>query len=62
MSKEPNHLFHEISNLSTEQRNEKSKDIDFASTAEILKIINNEEDDKNKIYYIGSDNHFNDKQ
>jgi N-acetylmuramic acid 6-phosphate etherase len=43
MSKEPNHLFHEISNLSTEQRNEKSKDIDFASTAEILKIINNED-------------------
>ncbi len=43
MSKKPNHLFHEISNLSTEQRNEKSKDIDFASTAEILKIINNED-------------------
>ncbi len=43
MSKEPNHLFHEISNLSTEQRNSKSKDIDFASTAEILKIINNED-------------------
>jgi N-acetylmuramic acid 6-phosphate etherase len=43
MSKEPNHLFHEISNLSTEQRNAKSKDIDFASTAEILKIINNED-------------------
>ena len=43
MSKEPNNLFHEISNLSTEQRNEKSKDIDFASTAEILKIINNED-------------------
>ena len=43
MSKEPNRLFHEISNLSTEQRNEKSKNIDFASTAEILKIINNED-------------------
>ena len=43
MSKEPNHLFHEISNLSTEQRNAKSKDIDFASTAEILKIINDED-------------------
>ena len=43
MSKEPNHLFHEISNLSTEQRNAKSKDIDFASTAEILNIINNED-------------------
>lgn len=43
MSKAPNHLFHEISNLSTEQRNEKSKDIDFASTGEILKIINNED-------------------
>lgn len=43
MSKEPNQLFYEISNLSTEQRNKKSKDIDYASTAEILKIINNED-------------------
>jgi N-acetylmuramic acid 6-phosphate etherase len=36
-------LFHEISNLATEQRNSKSKDIDFLSTAEILKIINDED-------------------
>jgi N-acetylmuramic acid 6-phosphate etherase len=34
-------LFNEISNLATEQRNPNSTDIDFASTAEILKIINN---------------------
>jgi len=43
MSKMPNDLFHEISNLSTEQRNSKSKDIDFASTREILNIINDED-------------------
>ena len=33
----PKTLFHEISNLATEQRNPNSTDIDFASTAEILK-------------------------
>ncbi|MDX1699441.1 MAG: N-acetylmuramic acid 6-phosphate etherase [Melioribacteraceae bacterium] len=38
-----NNLFHEISNLATEQRNSKSTDIDYASTGEILKIINNED-------------------
>jgi N-acetylmuramic acid 6-phosphate etherase len=43
MSLDKNHLFHEISNLSTEQRNPNSKEIDFASTAKILKIINNED-------------------
>ncbi|PID62421.1 MAG: N-acetylmuramic acid 6-phosphate etherase [Ignavibacteriae bacterium] len=43
MSKEHNKLFNEISNLATEQRNEKSKNIDFASTREILEIINNED-------------------
>jgi len=43
MSEETNKLFHEISNLSTEQRNSNSKDIDFASVAEILKLINNED-------------------
>lgn len=43
MSEETNRLFHEISNLSTEQRNSNSKDIDFASVNEILKIINNED-------------------
>ena len=43
MSKDPNHLFHEINNLSTEQRNKKSIDIDFASTAKMLKIENNED-------------------
>lgn len=36
-------LFEEISNLSTEQRNPKSMNIDNASTAEILKIINDED-------------------
>ncbi len=38
-----NNLFDEISNLSTEQRNPNSTNIDFASTNEILKIINNED-------------------
>ncbi len=36
-------LFEEISKLSTEQRNPKSMNIDNASTAEILKIINEED-------------------
>ena len=36
-------LFAEISKLSTEQRNPKSMDIDARSTAEILKIINDED-------------------
>lgn len=36
-------LFTEISNLSTEQRNPKSMDIDAKSTLEILKIINDED-------------------
>ena len=36
-------LFHEISNLATEQRNPNSTDIDFSSTLEILKIINDED-------------------
>jgi len=36
-------LFTEISNLSTEQRNPKSSDIDAKSTADILKIINDED-------------------
>ncbi len=36
-------LFEEISNLSTEQRNPRSMNIDNASTAEILKIINEED-------------------
>jgi len=36
-------LFEEISNLATEQRNPNSKNIDLASTAEILKIINDED-------------------
>ncbi|MCB9208269.1 MAG: N-acetylmuramic acid 6-phosphate etherase [Ignavibacteriales bacterium] len=43
MSADSKKLFHEISNLATEQRNQSSKDIDFASTAEILKIINDED-------------------
>lgn len=43
MSSEKNKLFNEISNLATEQRNEKSKNIDFSSTREILEIINNED-------------------
>lgn len=36
-------LFAEISKLHTEQRNNKSMDIDARSTSEILKIINNED-------------------
>lgn len=36
-------LFKEIAALSTEQQNPNSKNIDFASTAEILSIINNED-------------------
>ncbi len=36
-------LFNEISNLSTEQRNPKSANIDAAGTSEILKIINDED-------------------
>ncbi|MCB0751615.1 MAG: N-acetylmuramic acid 6-phosphate etherase, partial [Ignavibacteriae bacterium] len=43
MSQDKNHLFHEISNLSTEQRNPNSTNIDFLSAAEILKIINDED-------------------
>ncbi|MCP5063818.1 MAG: N-acetylmuramic acid 6-phosphate etherase [Ignavibacteriae bacterium] len=43
MSVENKKLFHEISNLATEQRNPNSKDIDYLSTEEILKIINNED-------------------
>lgn len=43
MSGKINNLFHEISNLSTEQRNPRSTNIDLSSTAEILKIINNED-------------------
>ncbi len=43
MRKTENDLFNEISSLATEQRNENSKDIDYASTAEILAIINNED-------------------
>lgn len=43
MSLDKNHLFNEISNLATEQRNKKSTDIDYASTGEILKIINQED-------------------
>lgn len=36
-------LFNEIAALTTEQQNERSKNIDYASTAEILKIINEED-------------------
>ena len=43
MRKTENDLCNEISSLATEQRNENSKDIDYASTAEILAIINNED-------------------
>jgi N-acetylmuramic acid 6-phosphate etherase len=43
MNKKENKLFDEISKLSTEQRNPASMDIDVRSTAEILKIINNED-------------------
>ena len=43
MSGKINNLFHEISSLSTEQRNPRSTNIDLSSTAEILKIINDED-------------------
>lgn len=36
-------LFEELSKLTTERRNEKSMNIDLASTGEILRIINNED-------------------
>ncbi len=36
-------LFKEISNLATEQRNQRSKDIDLMSTTEILELINSED-------------------
>ena len=40
MSESNKQLFNEISNLSTEQRNPESTNIDFSTTGEILKIIN----------------------
>jgi N-acetylmuramic acid 6-phosphate etherase len=43
VSSDAKKLFDEISKLSTEQRNPESMDIDARSTAEILKIINNED-------------------
>ncbi len=43
MSKDSKKLFEEIAALATEQRNEKSTNIDLSSTAEILKIINDED-------------------
>jgi N-acetylmuramic acid 6-phosphate etherase len=43
VSSDSKSLFTEISSLSTEQRNPKSMDIDARSTAEILKIINDED-------------------
>ncbi len=43
MSLEKSNLFNEISNLATEQRNPKSTNIDFLSSKEILKIINEED-------------------
>jgi len=43
MSKEAKLLFEEIAKLSTEQRNPKSMDIDARNTAEILRIINDED-------------------
>lgn len=42
-SENPRKLFEEISKLTTEQRNPRSMDIDAKSTAEILKIINEED-------------------
>ncbi len=42
-SKDSKSLFNEISNLTTEQRNPKSMDIDARSTKEILEIINSED-------------------
>ena len=41
MSESNKQLFNEISNLSTEQINPESTNIDFSTTGEILKIINN---------------------
>ena len=41
--KEKRKLFSELQNLSTEQRNPRSKNIDILATAEILKIINDED-------------------
>lgn len=43
MSKTSKELFEEIAKLTTEQRNPKSMDIDARNTAEILKIINDED-------------------
>ncbi len=43
MSKDSKKLFEEIAALATEQRNEKSTNIDLSTTAEILKIINDED-------------------
>ncbi len=43
MINDKNKLFHEISNLATEQINPNSKDVDFSSTLDILRIINNED-------------------
>ena len=43
MQEDTKKLFSEISNLTTEQRNPRSMDIDARSTAEILKIINDED-------------------
>ena len=42
-SENTKNLFNEISNLSTEQRNPNSMDIDIRSSGDILKIINNED-------------------
>ncbi len=42
-SKESKSLFHEISKLTTEQRNPNSMDIDARSTREILEIINSDD-------------------
>ncbi len=43
MSKTSKELFEEIAKLTTEQRNPKSMDIDARNTAEILRIINDED-------------------
>ncbi len=43
MKKSSKELFHEISNLATEQRNPNSMNIDLSSVSEILKIINEED-------------------
>jgi N-acetylmuramic acid 6-phosphate etherase len=50
LSSDTKNLFEEISKLSTEQRNPHSMDIDARTTAEILKIIN--EEDKTVPYAI----------